>query len=118
MVQVGTGTVALWEACIEKFNPEVTTEIGSLTKTHGKKWAHQYISHSARAQREACPHTWLTVPSSLIAESTAPTLFPAPSVLTGPCTQCLFLRIQYLKDHSAESTYLQLSKYHLIFKIQ
>lgn len=32
MVQVGTGTVALWEACIEKFNPEVTTEIGSLTK--------------------------------------------------------------------------------------
>lgn len=70
MVHLGISTVACGEACIEKFNPRVINRNVILQTM--EQWFHQCILCGAGLQRETHPLTWLTVPSSLIAESAGP----------------------------------------------
>lgn len=70
MVHLGISAVAFWEACIEKFSPQVINR-NVLLKNMEQRF-HQCISCSAGLQREAHPLIWSTVPSSLTAESAAP----------------------------------------------
>ena len=61
-----------------------------ITMEKMEKWSHWCITSSARPQREAHPLSGPTDPSFLTAESTAPTLFPAPPHLPQGPAQCSF----------------------------
>ena len=98
MVYIDTSPGALWEEGTKLFNPQVINRI-TIIITNTEKWSRWCVSYSSGPQREAHPLTGLTVPTSLLADSAAHTLFPAPSALTaGPCTMFI-LRSQYPNDH-------------------
>ena len=73
----------------KKFNSQVINS-NMITMEKMEKWSHWCITYSARPQREAHPLSGPTVPSFLTAESTAPTLLPAPPHLPQGPAQCLF----------------------------